>query len=232
LRRSAIYLICAVATLAGCSASDESALPIAEQPIFEEVGPGAYYIDNDRDPETTLRVLFTIQDQGWRSWVGTFKENASDPGRPVALTVASPTHLFSDPCTLRARVTPGPTVKDFAEGLVAMSGFDLVEPISDVIAFGFPSKHLVMAVPDAEHDPDRGFVGCTDGEYHGWGAEPIGRPEPTLTRHYQGPHHTIELWILDVEGKRLAIEKSYFPDSPASLIDELEQLVESIRIEP
>jgi hypothetical protein len=71
-----------------------------------------------------------------------------------------------------------------------------------------------------------GFAGCVQDAFVSW------RVGPTGVRGYQGPHQAMEFWILDVDGRRLLIETTRFPESSASDVAELEQLVDSIRIEP
>jgi hypothetical protein len=49
---------------------------------------------------------------------------------------------------------------------------------------------------------------------------------------YTGPGYTEEFWILDVEGTRLMIAAERSADSPQQDLEELNTILDSIRIEP
>jgi len=198
-----------------------------EQPLFEVVDPGTYYVDPDGDPDTPLRVVFTINGEGWRAWPGTYKEGGEDA--TVGLTIAVPSEVVVDPCHQHAWVDPGPTVADLANALDHLPGFEVVAAVADVSAHGYTGKHLELRVPDLRHDANGGFVDCSEGTFYGW-RSPTERSR-VLGRYYQGPGQHVGLWILDVDGTRLLIEASWFPRSPAGDRAELQAILASIRIE-
>jgi hypothetical protein len=206
---------------------------ITDQQLFEVVDPGTYSIDHDGLADTPLRVLFTIEAEGWRGWVGTYKDEEGEDAesRVVGLTIGAASEVVADPCHEHRWVDPGPTVDDLATALASLPGFELTAPVSDVSAYGYEGKHLELQVPDLEHNGnDPGFVDCTEGYFYGWRA--FTAHQRTLHRYYQGPHEIVEFWILDVEGSRLLIETNRFPNSPANDVVELSAILDSIRIEP
>lgn len=207
-------------------------VPMVDMPLFEEIEPGSYHVDPDGDPDTSMRVTFEVAAPGWTSWVGTGKGEEGDEAgiRIVALTVAAPSHVVSDPCTEESWDDPGPGVDDLADALANLPGFELTVPVSDVTAYGYAGKHLELQVPDDIPFEHGGFVGCSEAEFKSWRSDTErGR---ILDRFYQGPGHLVEFWILDVEGSRLLLEASRFPDSLAADVAELQAVLDSIHIDP
>lgn len=226
MSRTRIFLSAAALLLviSACGGGGES-IDMAALPEFQPIEPGDYFLNlfGPESPNESLRVDFSIESPGWNSWVGTYKEAAED--QSVILTVASPTEVVVDPCHDQTWRSPGTAAADFASALAALPGMTLVTPPSPVTAFGHPGQHLVIEVSPA------GFVGCTAGEFYGWRAAEIAGPENELTRRYQGPGQRLEIWVLDVEGKPVLIEKATFSLSPAADVAELDALLESIEIE-
>lgn len=187
---------------------------------------GTYYVEPN--PGTSLRASFTVP-EGWRSWAGTYKEDPSNEDMYVGVTITPVTELSDDPCYVRSWSDPGPTVAELAQGLAALPGMVVMEAPKEVTAFGFDGQHLILEVPDIAFDPERGsqgFLDCVGGEFHGYRASVGGE------RYYQGPRQSLEFWVLDVQGQRLLIEKTHFPQSTSSDLAELDVVVDSILIEP
>jgi hypothetical protein len=210
-------------TLAGAEAPD-----MADRPPFEEVEPGVYLVDPDGDLESGPQVRFTIAGEGWRAWVGTYKEETE--GRTVGVTIAEVADVVADPCHRHTWKDPGPTVDDLAEALAALPGFEVLAAPREASLAGHAGKRLTLRVPDLAYEPDRGFTACNGGYFYGWRA-PTGR-DRSPTRYYQGPGQTLELWVLDVDGSRLLIEANRFPDSPAGDVAELQAILDSLDIRP
>jgi hypothetical protein len=51
-------------------------------------------------------------------------------------------------------------------------------------------------------------------------------------RSYQGPGQIGEWWILDIGGDRLLVNATHFPDASPQHRAELQQIIDSIQIEP
>jgi hypothetical protein len=202
---------------------------MADQPLFMEVEPGIYAVDPDGEPDTTLRVVFTIAAPGWRAWVGTYKHEATDEAGSVGLSVAAVSEIVVDPCNDHRWEDPGPTVDDLASALAGLSSFDLTAPVTSVDTYGYSGKTLELRVSDVEHD-GVGFVDCSGGYLYSWRSAT--ERNRTLDKYYQVPGQVLELWILDVDGSRLVIEASKFPNASPGDVAELEAILDSIRIEP
>ncbi len=86
---------------------------------------------------------------------------------------------------------------------------------------GFAGKHMVLTVPT-----DVDFADCDQGEFRGW------MDNGSCCRYYQGPGQIEEVWILDVDGDRILVRASYFPERSAEARAEQEQVIESIDIQP
>jgi hypothetical protein len=232
---SITLLLAACSEDGGGEITDDGAVPaeveatdMADQPPFEEVEPGVYLVDPDGDPQTGPQVRFTIAGEGWRAWVGTYKEGTE--GQTVGVTIAEVAEVVADPCRRHTWEDPGPTVDDLTEALAALPGFEvLAAPREDELA-GFAGKRLALRVPDLAYESGRGFTACNGGYLYGWRA-PTGR-DRSPTRYYQGPGQELDLWVLDVDGSRLLIETTRFPDSPAGDVAELQGILGSLEVRP
>ena len=72
------------------------------------------------------------------------------------------------------------------------------------------------------------FTDCQRGEIRSWLA-----PVLSLAFYgYESPGQIEEFWILDVDGFRLMIQATWFPESPPQDIAEMRSLLDSIVIEP
>jgi hypothetical protein len=204
-----------------------------ELPLLQPVNPGTYFMDPDLDPATPLRVVYEIPVDGWSHWLGTVK--FGDHGH-VALTITTVNNLVNHGCDDHAHANPpvGPAVDDLVTGLAALAPFQVTSPPEDVTAYEFAGRHLEWTVPDL---PVQGagdalsFTGCTGGQLMSWVA-PWDTTSGDAFYGYTGPGYTEEFWILDVEGTRLMIAAERSADSPQQDLEELNTILDSIRIEP
>ena len=60
----------------------------------------------------------------------------------------------------------------------------------------------------------------------------LGRVRRVPTTGSQGPHAHHRLWILDVDGTRLVIGGTCFPDTSQQDLDDLDTILNSIEIDP
>jgi hypothetical protein len=141
------------------------------------------------------------------------------------------THVYSDPCQWEGTLEEvGPTVDDLAAALEQQPMRDAT--VSDVEVDGFAGKLVTMSVPDdMDYDASKtssdGFVDCDDGYFMTWNS-----PAGTDARGQQGPGQRDDVYILDVNGTRVVINVAYFPDLPQADLDEIESIVQSVRIDP
>ncbi len=151
----------------------------------------------------------------------------SDPpdtaGRRSFIRVGSSVvaNIYSEPCNSTLLDPPlGPTVDDLATAFADAWGAGATAP-TEVTLDGFVGKQMVLTVP-----ADVDFADCVSEHYMAW------RDTGGGDRSYQGPGQIQESWIVDVEGERLLIEASYFPEISPENRAELQQVIDSIQIEP
>ena len=129
--------------------------------------------------------------------------------------------VYSDPChwqTTAASV--GPTVDDLVAALVAQKRGSTVTPV-DVTIDGFHGKQIDLMVP-----LNVKIAACDGGQYKSWTDTTGG------DRYNQGPGQHDLLDILDVNGRTLAIQRSFYPANTAADRAELQAIVDSIKITP
>jgi hypothetical protein len=122
-------------------------------------------------------------------------------------------HVQSDAC-LRPQndlMTPGPSVEDLAEALVAQKSTDASAPEPVTLA-GYRGLYVELASP-------RDVSKCD--QHPGlWG-------DPGSRGIYSDDQVDL-LWILDVDGQRLVVDAAYGPTATTSELDELTSMVKSL----
>jgi hypothetical protein len=140
-------------------------------------------------------------------------------GREVYIGAWDVTHVYSDPCEWTGTLEGvGPTVGDLAAALEQQPMRDAT--VSDVEVDGFAGKRVRMSVPD-----DIDFADCDGGRFMSWSY-----PNGQNARYHQGPGQRDDVYILDVNGTRVVIGVAYYPDLPQADLDELQSIVQSLRI--
>ncbi|HEY3428729.1 MAG TPA: hypothetical protein VGK83_08695, partial [Acidimicrobiia bacterium] len=188
---------------------------ILDLPHFVPLEANTYYIDPDNNPSTPLRVMYTISEEGWLQWIGTFKpEEADGEDRFVGVSIATVSNLMADACVDQRPADPpiGPTVDDLAAALAELPPFQVTKPPSDVTNYGYSGKHLELTVPDdipfEIRFGDGYFTDCGRGELQSW-IVPGGFD---YFYGYEGPGQVEEFTILDIDGSRLMIQATWFPE--------------------
>ena len=211
--------------------------PAKEVPQVEEfipLEPGRWFVDPDGDPATPMRVSFEIAAEGWKSWFGAV---AFSGASHVVLTTMTVDNLVADACTDHTPADPpvGPTVEDLAAALTQLAPFEVSSPPKDVTIFGYAGRHVQLTVPDLATRSDRGdiqFVDCTGGLLKSWYSPLHDGGENPYFGYNGEPGRTEDFWILDVDGTRLVLTTSSGPGSMPADVAELEEIFDSIRIEP
>ncbi|HEU4917834.1 MAG TPA: hypothetical protein VFV13_14850, partial [Acidimicrobiia bacterium] len=144
---------------------------------FQPIDPGAYFVDTDGDPATTLRGTFVIEGSGWTAFQpGAFYAVTEDE---AGLMVAEVDKVGAPACGSGAELQPAGTSAEDLANQFAAAGFSIQEAVSRVSAFGHSGYHLMVEVPP----------GC-DGDLH-WVWE-----GPTFGRYYhQSPGQVVEYWF-------------------------------------
>jgi len=222
-----------VASKSGEPSPTPTVQDINETEDFAPLPTGAYSIDPDGDPSTSLRAVFEVRADGWSKFgAGAFK-SANDGVGHVGLTITNVTNLVRQGCHNHALADPpvGPSVDDLATAMANLAPFRVTSPPEDVNAYGYSGKHVAWIVPNLPvHGPANGlqFTGCGSGDLKSW--DQNGENDPFYG--YTGPHFREEFWILDVDGTRLVIETGWSAGSPSEALAELRAILDSIRIEP
>jgi len=90
-----------------------------------------------------------------------------------------------------------------------------------VLIDGYAGKQIDLMVP-----LDVNIAACDGGEYHSWSDTSGG------DRYNQGPGQHDLIDIVDVNGQRYVIQRSFYPANTAADLAELQAIVDSIRITP
>ncbi len=176
-------------------------------PAEGPLAPGTYVLTR----VTPLRITFDVPAAGWMKNVAPsaiWTENSE--GRVAFGTVDS---LYTDPCaTVLAQRDPpvGPTVDDLVTALANMPGLD-PGTVTDATFAGRPAK--VVEITTTADQVDCGLNG-----YALWDEVPLD----------EGRNRII---VLDVDGTRLAIHAVERPTLPQIQRDQLQQILDSVRIE-
>ena len=190
-----------------------SPTPVPTLPPSGELAPGTY---------RSNFMVFRLP-AGWSAfdnWAA-LKGNGDPPnGMAVAADVNFAT-VYNDPChwqTTAASV--GPTVDNLVAALVAQKRGSQVTPV-DVTIDGFHGKQIDLMVP-----LNITVTACDGGQYKSWTDSAGG------DRYNQGPGQHDLLDILDVNGKTVAIQRSFYPANTAADRAELQAIVDSVTITP
>ena len=234
----AIAVIAAIPIAAGSSAaSDETTSPDttdqattpttasapSETPASSEVTAPA--------PEPTIgtsivgdvRLTFTVPD-GWEN-NGWFVLK-SDSGPIFGVVLDRVGNIFSDPCQwVELDPQPGPSVDDLVAAFASVPALNATEP-TDVTVDGFDGQEIEFTVPDFTEDE------CIEGCFAMWQDERHAGPGPQGANYASRPNAHHRLWILDVDGTRLVIGGSWFPDTSQQDLDDLDTILNSIQIDP
>lgn len=209
-----------------------STLPSASpRPATEgELQPGTYILDPLQAADNPLTVTFTVP-EGWEVIGGNniISERAGDI---LGIQLEDITSLNGDPCDWTGTaddVSVGTTVDDLVEALGAQTAYGVSEPV-DVTISGYSGTRVDIVHP-TEPFTGRGnseAPGCDDGRYRIWSSAVHG-PDGVYA---QGPANRWQANILDVEGTRLVIVASDFPDTAAEDRAEMHAIIDSFVIQP
>jgi hypothetical protein len=211
--------------------ASSTVLDIMQLEKFAPLEAGSYFIDPDSDPSTPLRVVYEVRAEGWSQWFGAVK--GTEDGY-VMMNITTVVNLVRHGCRDHSRADPpvGPSVDDLAVALADLAPFRVTSPPEDATIDGFRGKYLELTVPDLAVEGDN-FTGCVDGNLLSWVA-PIDVAEGGGAFHAYNaePGRIEEFWILDIDGTRLVIESNWSPASTQEDVNEMRDILDSIRIEP
>jgi hypothetical protein len=164
------------------------------------------------------RFTFTVPTAGWiadgdaTTWV--ILQDSAAGATAALFYFGRITEIPKDACQ-DVRTYPGPTVDDFATQLASVIGFETSAP-TDITVDGYRGKRVVIKVPE-----DVNVEACADGVYHG-----------VAGRTAYGPGDIEDVRVLDLDGDRHVFLTSYQAGVPPELRTELDQIAESLLIDP
>jgi len=185
-------------------------------PADAALKPGTYFGDIEG-----MRITLTIPAAGWYSYSDhccvIYTENGDNSGALLFLD-GDIDSVYAHACHSEGtEIEFGPTVDDLANALRSVKDFEVTGP-TEVTLSGFQGKRVGLTVPlDVNvNDPT-----CDNGEYR-----------LNEGRHYQRAGQTDDNWILDVNGQRYVPTFSTTTQTPADVLQQVEQIRDSLVIEP
>ncbi len=184
------------------------------------VGPSTFTVG----PPYPANISFQVVGEGWTLWgddglggKGWFKRSADPPG--MGFTFWTAENVYATPCgaNLGAKDPPiGSTVDDLADALVKQPG-TIVNQDKAVSVGGYSGRFL-----DYTADYSRG---CTATHLYRWTTA-----RTSFREALDGEHD--QVWILDVEGKRIIIDAFDFPSTTAADKADLRAIIDTVQIRP
>jgi hypothetical protein len=231
----------AAITIAACSSgtTDEPTAASTREPTGSTTAPPLTATTVDATTITSgagtgtgsfgdVPVRFT-QPDGWDNigWAvikgGTTSGDVADP--IFGLLFMEVANTYTDSCPSVALDPPvGPTVDDLASVWGDRPAFDATVP-TDITVDGFDGKLVEFTVPD--YEPGQALDDCADGG-HFMLLEGVGTPGDGYWA--QGPNQHHQLRILDVDGTRVVIAASWYPDTSAQDRADIDEMLSSIQI--
>ncbi len=146
---------------------------------------------------------------------------------PIGLSVWDVVTVPTDPCRWQSTMTtPGPTVDDLVQALVAQKTRNATTPTAVTLA-GHTGMYLEWSVPDDPHLRDDCDKWPDNGVRDFVSFLGVGGSE----RYHDDPTNIDRLWVLDVNGQRLLVDATYYPSTSEVQRAELDQIAESLRFD-
>ena len=189
--------------------SSAAALPVGEV----AVAPGRYFTDVDG-----YRFTLTISTTGWTSGGDAVFRGDHDKEPPdfggLFLWGDDP-GVYTEACQWEGTFLPRNAIPDLASALALLDDFETSVP-ADVALGDYQGKRLQLTVPS-----DVAFDECQEGQYRSFEG-----------RWYQAPGQTDDIRVMDLDGTRRLVRTTYHPGTTAATRAELDQMVDSLEIEP
>ncbi len=195
---------------------------LKELPSSGDLEPGTYSI-NDRAYTQATHFIFTVP-AGWSTEEGFLKKHEGEP-EAVELSTWVVSHAYTDSCdhTSKNRFEVGTSPDALVSALVALKNREVSAP-TDVTLGGFPAKRLELSVP-----ADLDVSTCAFGAIKNW-PDVGGNEGGGLC--CGGPGHVDVVYVVDINGKALAVVARHLPGSSPDDLAELEAILDSVRIDP
>jgi len=224
-----------VGMLAGCAGAaaptpiptaNPTAAPTASPTPSPTASPVELPVEGDLEAGTYTgvyeghRFTFNVPASGWATIAETgccVMFQGEDEVGAIIFLGGDFTSLYEDACESQgSEFEPGPSVDDLASALSSLAGFESSGP-TDVTVNRWEGKRVALTVPA---DVDVRSPDCDQARY-----------SLSSGRWYQAASQTDDMWILDVDGQRQVLTFSTAPNTPAHVVEQLEQIRDSIVIE-
>jgi hypothetical protein len=220
----AINLLPGTPTPGGSPSVSPSAEPSAS-PSQAGEAPGPVVVWNDASG--VGNISFSMPASGWDVFATDGYATVSGQDDTGFLVFPGDLWIYGDPCAWSTTTpdTPATTVDEIIAALASQASRDASEP-SDIMVAGYSGRSITLHVPaDPEWDAN-----CDEGTFGTLAADDDGDGEPASDpqRSQQGPGQIDEFWVLDVDGRPVMLDLTYWPDTPQEVIDEIYAVVESV----
>jgi hypothetical protein len=204
----------------GTQAETPTPAPTAEPRVLIEgaEGPGTFSTTPGGDNVDANPPLITFDmPTGW-SAVRPFFIGAENESGSGTLFFLQPSGLYSEPCLENSGapdVSVGSTADELAAALAAHTSLDATVS-GDVVIDGHDAIRMELRTPSGLD-----YTTCENGQFWVWDA-PL---------YSEGPNRW-NLWIIDLDGTTVVLLSDVSDSTTPELQDQIEQIVQSIRIGP
>ncbi len=155
---------------------------------------------------------------GWESFHFGADNGTSSPPAGMAFVVSLGYTTFKNPC-VHVQPSPmiGPTVADLATALGKIPDTTATQPVQTTIA-GHDATYIELAIPAS--------LPCTPSEFDFWQDSPGG------DWWVHALNETARIWIIDVDGQRVAFLTHAYPGSSADPKGVFESILNSVVFNP
>jgi hypothetical protein len=197
-------------------------------PTPQDLPEGSHVLWNAQSEPGSVPMTVTIPAAGWFGSAGggqLTKNESADPPDGAGMIVwagIENVYVYGDPCEWSSTLpdTPATTVDEVVAALGAQASRDASAPV-DITVGGYAGKAITLHVPD-----DANFAECDQGLFSMF-SERVATDRDSVERYAQGPGQIDEVWILDVDGRMVLIDWTYYDGTPLHVVDELRAIVES-----
>jgi len=192
-------------------------------PSDQPLRAGGEYLVDPMLAKTSRTVSFVVPGNGW-SHFGAWTNKGHDLHSTAELLITDVESVPRDPCDMSQgwRNGPGRSPLRLAHMLAGMKDLSVLQQPTQGRQLGYPAVHLRL-----QGRPRTELSDCNDGNLVLWG----GGEQRNMV---SGQHHTghiHDLWLVAVGDEILAIEQTWFADTPASTLTELRQLAGTLSID-
>jgi hypothetical protein len=131
--------------------------------------------------------------------------------------------VYADPCGHVPSPTLSPSAADLASAVATLPGAELVSGPTDVTLDGRVATFVSISIPEDVACPPRSFLL--------WWDDADCDAEGPCERWVTGLGETQYVWIFEIDGQHVWIEAETYKDASPALVQEVQQIVESIRFE-